>query len=67
MNPTPWKKRVGITALAALGGGGVGWIYATVMTNCGGKCLVGAHPYVITLGLALVAAYAAIVATRRQA
>lgn len=67
MNPVPLKKRAGLTVIAAAGGFGVGWFYATVITSCGGTCTVGAHPWVVSLGLAAVGAYAALVATRQQA
>jgi hypothetical protein len=59
------RKRLVIIALAAAGGAGAGGVYATVLAACS-TCAVGAHPLVVTVGLAAVAAYSAIVATRQQ-
>ncbi|OQB11646.1 MAG: hypothetical protein BWY17_03633 [Deltaproteobacteria bacterium ADurb.Bin207] len=53
--------------MAAAGGAGVGWFYAVVINSCGGTCLVGAQPWIVIVGLALVGGYAAMVATRPQA
>jgi len=65
MNPS-LRKRVLIIALAGAGGAGAGWLYSTVLAACG-KCAVGAHPLIVTIGLTAVAVYSAIVATRQHA
>lgn len=66
VNRTPLKKRAALAAMAAAGGAGLGWLYATFLTACAGSCAMGAHPWVVSMGLAAVGAYGAIAATRPQ-
>jgi hypothetical protein len=63
---TPFKKRIGLTAIAAAGGAGVGWLYYLVIVSCDGTCTVGSQPWLVSGALALVGGYAALVATRPQ-